>query len=46
MMDEISKAMLFDGGYADGIRPLLAMPETSVSSGTRAGQEKWIWMDL
>lgn len=32
-----SEAMLFDIGYADGIRPVLAMPESEVPNGTRAG---------
>jgi len=29
--------MLFDLGYADGITPVLAMPERPVPDGTRAG---------
>jgi hypothetical protein len=29
--------MVFDIGYADGIRPVLAQPEKSVPNGTRAG---------
>jgi hypothetical protein len=29
--------MLFDIGYADGIRPVLAVPEGAVPDGTRAG---------
>jgi len=37
MMGQISEAMLFDIGYADGIRPVLAVPEKPVSNGTRAG---------
>ena len=37
MMGEISEGMLFDLGYADGITPALAVPETSVPNGTRAG---------
>jgi tRNA-binding protein len=37
MMGEISEGMLFDLGYADGIRPVLAVPEQSVPNGTRAG---------
>ncbi|MGE0237088.1 MAG: hypothetical protein AB7F09_05220 [Parvibaculaceae bacterium] len=32
-----SEAMLFDIGYADGITPVLAMPEKPVPNGTRAG---------
>ena len=37
MAGEISEGMLFDLGYADGITPVLAMPERSVPNGTRAG---------
>lgn len=37
MMGEISEGMLFDIGYADGIIPVLAVPERSVPNGTRAG---------
>ena len=37
MMGEVSEGMLFDIGYADGLRPVLATPESSVPSGTRAG---------
>ncbi len=37
MMDEVSQGMLFDIGYADGITPVLAVPETFVPNGTRAG---------
>jgi tRNA-binding protein len=37
MMGELSEGMLFDIGYADGIRPVLAVPETIVPNGTRAG---------
>ncbi|MGH9874337.1 MAG: tRNA-binding protein [Pyrinomonadaceae bacterium] len=37
MMGEISQGMLFDIGYADGIQPVLAVPETVVPNGTRAG---------
>ena len=32
-----SEGMLFDLGYADGIRPALAAPEVPVPNGTRAG---------
>jgi tRNA-binding protein len=32
-----SEGMLFDIGYADGIRPVLAMPEEPVPDGARAG---------
>ena len=32
-----SEAMLFDIGYADGILPRLAVPESPVPNGTRAG---------
>lgn len=37
MRGVLSEAMLFDIGYADGVRPVLAMPETPVPNGTRAG---------
>jgi tRNA-binding protein len=37
MMGQIPEAMLFDIGYADGIRPVLAVPEQAVPNGTRAG---------
>jgi hypothetical protein len=29
--------MLFDIGFADGIKPVLAMPEREVPNGSRAG---------
>src|SRR3954471_19164109 len=32
-----SEGMLFDIGYADGITPVLAVPERPVPNGTRAG---------
>lgn len=37
MAGEISEGMLFDIGYADGVKPLLAVPEASVPNGARAG---------
>jgi tRNA-binding protein len=37
MAGETSEGMLFDIGYADGIIPVLAQPETSVPNGTRVG---------
>lgn len=37
MMGQVSEGMLFDIGYADGIRPVLAVPEIDVPNGTRAG---------
>jgi tRNA-binding protein len=33
----VSEGMLFDIGYDDGIRPVLAVPEASVPNGSRAG---------
>ena len=33
----LSEGMLFDIGYADGLRPVLACPEASVPNGARAG---------
>ena len=37
MMGEISEGMLFDIGYADGVKPALAVPESKVPNGVRAG---------
>lgn len=37
MAGEVSEAMLFDIGYADGVVPVLAEPEAPVPNGTRAG---------
>jgi len=37
MMGELSEGMLFDIGYADGLTPVLAVPEKPVPNGTRAG---------
>jgi tRNA-binding protein len=37
MRGVMSEGMLFDIGYADGMRPVLAMPEDPVPDGTRAG---------
>lgn len=37
MMGQVSEAMLFDIGYEDGITPVLAVPESAVPNGTRAG---------
>ena len=37
MMGELSEGMLFDIGYADGITPVLAVPEKLVPNGSRAG---------
>jgi len=36
MMGQVSEGMLFDIGYADGITPVLAVPENHVPSGARA----------
>jgi tRNA-binding protein len=33
----VSQGMLFDIGFADGVRPALAMPEHPVPDGSRAG---------
>lgn len=33
----VSEGMLFDIGYADGVTPVLATPESPVPDGTRAG---------
>ena len=37
MFGKLSEGMLFDIGYADGITPVLAVPERPVPNGTRAG---------
>lgn len=37
MAGMISEGMLFDIGYSDRITPVLAVPETQVPDGTRAG---------
>lgn len=37
MAGEISEGMLFDIGYADGVPPVLSVPERPVPNGTRAG---------
>lgn len=37
MMGEVSEGMLFDIGHADGVLPVLAVPENPVPNGTRAG---------
>ena len=33
----LSEGMLFDIGYADGLNPVLAIPEKQIPDGTRAG---------
>jgi tRNA-binding EMAP/Myf-like protein len=37
MMGELSEGMVFDIGYANGITPVLAIPERSVPNGVCAG---------
>lgn len=37
MAGELSEGMLFDIGYADGVPPVLAVPERPVPNGSRAG---------
>ena len=37
MAGVLSEGMLFDVGYADGITPVLAVPEAAVPDGVRAG---------
>ena len=37
IMGQISEGMLLDIGYADGITPVLALPEAEVPNGARAG---------
>jgi methionine--tRNA ligase beta chain len=37
IMGEVSEGMLLDIGYADGLKPVLALPEEPVPNGARAG---------
>ena len=37
MLGIVSEGMLFDIGYADDVRPVLAVPESPVPDGARAG---------
>jgi tRNA-binding protein len=37
MRGVLSEGMLFDIGYADGVKPVLSVPEAPVPNGTRAG---------
>ena len=37
MRNEVSEGMLFDIGYADGLVPVLAVPESPMPDGARAG---------
>ena len=37
MAGELSEGMLFDLGHADGITPVLAVPERPVPNGSRGG---------
>ena len=37
MAGAVSEGMLFDIGFADGVRPVLAVPETPIPNGSRAG---------
>ena len=37
LMGEVSEGLLLDIGYADGIKPVLALPEAEVPNGARAG---------
>jgi len=37
MMGQFSEGMLLDIGYADGLTPVLAIPEGKVPDGTRVG---------
>ena len=37
MMGQMSEGMLFEIGYADGLTPVLAVPEKQIADGTRAG---------
>lgn len=37
MAGELSEGMLFDLGFSDGVKPMLAIPESPMPSGCRAG---------
>ena len=37
MLGEVSEGMLLDIGYADGLAPVLVLPEMPVPDGVRAG---------
>jgi tRNA-binding protein len=37
MAGEVSEGMLFDIGFADGVKPALAVPERPLPNGVRAG---------
>lgn len=37
MMGQLSEGMLFDIGYADGLTPVLAVPDGKVPDGARVG---------
>jgi len=37
MLGHVSEGMLFDIGYADGLTPILAVPERQIPDGARAG---------
>jgi tRNA-binding protein len=37
MFGQVSEGMLFDIGYADGLTPVLAIPEGNIPDGARAG---------
>ena len=37
IMGEVSEGLLLDIGYADGLRPVLAVPEKDIPNGARAG---------
>jgi tRNA-binding protein len=37
MRNELSEGILFDIGYADGLLPVLAIPEKPIPDGARAG---------
>jgi methionine--tRNA ligase beta chain len=37
MAGEVSEGMVFDIGYADGLQPVLPVPEKRIANGARAG---------
>ncbi len=46
MAGEVSQGMLFDIGYADKQLPCLAMPESPMPNGSRAGQKLGPMLDF
>ena len=40
MAGEVSEGMVFDIGYADGITPVLVIPERPIPNGVQAGRRR------